>query len=592
MINLENILAIIELIKKCNECAVFHFNNMSKISYKNDFSPVTNGDIEVSKIAVAGLNNIFPNTTIISEETFKSQHNFDLNNDFWLIDPIDGTKEYINGSPNFTVNFALIKNYSSVFGIISQPLTGKIWFNYNNKAFRLDKNKNFKQAKQINCNNFNYKHIKTLSSHSHRTKDLENWINLVNPKLQKNIGSSIKFCLLAEGVADLYPRNSPTMEWDIAAGHSILRAAGGNILTESGMEVKYGKANFKNKNFLAHGKLSKRLPSYFLIGLQDFNQIKYFDDMFAAVKAIEDNKLVAFPTETVYGIGAIGNNINAIKSIYSAKNRPSNNPLIAHTFKKSIAEKLVRFTKLAHLLTDKFWPGPLTIILQTKNTKLSNSLSQGKSTLAFRVPSHPVALDLLEKVKVPILAPSANKSGGVSPTSAVHVKEDFGPNFKGKNWELVSILDYGTSEVGIESTVIDCRGDNPIILRHGSVTSKMIYDVTKKEVLTLGKVTKLISPGLLTSHYSPKAKVLLNQNKKIKDSGWLNFGKISKSLQNQENVFNLSNERNLIQAAELLYSGLRFLDSKGVNVIQVMPIPKIGLGIAINDRLSRASSKD
>ena len=565
---------------------------MSKISYKNDFSPVTNGDIEVSKIAVAGLNNIFPNTTIISEETFKSKHNFDLNNDFWLIDPIDGTKEYINGSPNFTVNFALIKNYSSVFGIISQPLTGKIWFNYNNKAFRLDKNKNFTQAKQINCNNFNYKHIKTLSSLSHRTKDLENWINLVNPKLQKNIGSSIKFCLLAEGVADLYPRNSPTMEWDIAAGHSILRAAGGNILTESGMEVKYGKANFKNKNFLAHGKLSKRLPSYFLIGLQDFNQIKYFDDMFAAVKAIEDNKLVAFPTETVYGIGAIGNNINAIKSIYSAKNRPSNNPLIAHTFKKSIAEKLVCFTKLAHLLTDKFWPGPLTIILQTKNTKLSNSLSQGKSTLAFRVPSHPVALDLLEKVKVPILAPSANKSGGVSPTSAVHVKEDFGPNFKGKNWELVSILDYGTSEVGIESTVIDCRGDNPIILRHGSVTSKMIYDVTKKEVLTLGKVTKLISPGLLTSHYSPKAKVLLNQNKKIKNSGWLNFGKISKSLQNQENVFNLSDERNLIQAAELLYSGLRFLDSKGVNVIQVMPIPKIGLGIAINDRLSRASSKD
>ena len=108
----------------------------------------------------------------------------------------------------------------------------------------------------------------------------------------------------------------------------------------------------------------------------------------------------------------------------------------------------------------------------------------------------------------------------------------------------------------------------------------------------LDKITKLISPGLSISHYSPKAKVLLNQNKKIKNSGWLNFGKISKSLQNQENVFNLSQEANLIQAAELLYSGLRFLDSKGVSVIQVMPIPKIGLGIAINDRLSRASSKD
>ena len=482
MINQENILAIIELIRKCNECAVFYFNDMSKISYKNDCSPVTKGDLEVSKIAVSGLQNIFPDATIISEETYKSQQGLDINNDFWLIDPIDGTKEYINGLPNFTVNFALIKNYSSVFGMISQPLTGKIWFNFNNKAFRLDKDKKFKEAKQIYCNKFNNKQIRTVSSFRHRTKSLENWINLVNPKLQENIGSSIKFCMLAEGLTDLYPRNSPTMEWDIAAGHSILKAAGGNILTESGMEVQYGKADFKNKNFLAHGKLSKRLPTYFLLGLQNFNQDKYLDDMMLAVKAIENNKLVAFPTETVYGIGAIGNNNDAIKSIYSAKNRPSNNPLIAHTFHKSIAVKLVYFTKLAHLLTDKFWPGPLTIILQTKDTKLSNLLSQNTSTLAFRIPSHPVALDLLEKVKIPILAPSANKSGGVSPTSADHVKEDFGPNFRGETWELECILDYGTSEVGIESTVIDCRGDNPIILRHGSITSKMIYDASRTEV--------------------------------------------------------------------------------------------------------------
>ena len=592
MINQENILAIIELIRKCNECAVFHFNNMSKISYKNDFSPVTKGDVEVSEIAVSGLKNIFPNTSIISEESYRSKQNFYVANYFWLVDPIDGTKEFINKSENFTINFALIKNYSSIFGIISKPITGQIWFNFNSRAFKLDKDQNFKKAKQIYCNNFNYKQIKTVSSFSHRGKNLENWINLVKPKSQENLGSSIKFCMLAEGVADLYPRNSPTMEWDIAAGHSILKAAGGNILTESGMEIQYGKADFKNKNFLAHGKLSKRLPSYFLTGLNNLDQTQYIEDMNLAVKAIKNFKLVAFPTETVYGIGAIGNNNNAIRSVYSAKNRPYNNPLIAHTFQKSIAEKLVCFTKLAHLLTDSFWPGPLTVILQIKDTPLSNLLSQGQSSLAFRVPSHPVALDLLEKVKIPILAPSANKSGGVSPTSAVHVKDDFGPHFKGKNWVLESILDYGTSEVGIESTVIDCRGDHPIILRHGSITSKMIYDVTKTEVLTLSKVTKLISPGLLTSHYSPKAKVLLDQKKKIKNSGWLNFGKISKSLQNQENVFNLSDERNLIQAAELLYSGLRFLDSKGVNVIQVMPIPNIDIGIAINDRLSRASTKD
>ena len=141
------------------------------------------------------------------------------------------------------------------------------------------------------------------------------------------------------------------------------------------------------------------------------------------------------------------------------------------------AEKIVEFTKIAHLLTDQFWPGPLTIILQIKKNNLSNILSQGSQTLAIRVPSHPVALDLLEKVNTPILAPSANKSGGVSPTSAIHAKNDFGPNYQGKDWELEKILDYGDCEVGIESTVIDCRGENPIILRHGTITKNMISNM-------------------------------------------------------------------------------------------------------------------
>ena len=167
----------------------------------------------------------------------------------------------------------------------------------------------------------------------------------------------------------------------------------------------------------------------------------------------------------------------AIKSIYNAKNRPSNDPLIVHTFNKIEAEKYGQFTRTGNILTERYWPGPLTVILQTKQNNLAKSLSQGKSTIAIRVPSHPVARDLLEQLKIPILAPSANKSGGVSPTEINHVKDDFGPEFRGKDWNLSKIIDYGSCEVGIESTIVDCRGDLPIILRHGYITSEMISDI-------------------------------------------------------------------------------------------------------------------
>ena len=230
--------------------------------------------------------------------------------------------------------------------------------------------------------------------------------------------------------------------------------------------------------------------------------------------------------------------------------------------------------------------------MQTKKTNLSNILSQGKSTLAIRVPAHPVALDLLERASTPILAPSANRSGGVSPTSAQHAIDDFGPEFQGKGWKLEKILDYGDCEIGIESTVVDCRGNNPIILRHGSITANMISNATKNKVLDLKDPHENISPGQLKSHYSPKAKVYLDQKSNINNAGWLTFGTPPKSLQNKPNMFNLSPDGNLVQACYLLYSGLRYLDSFGVDIIQVMPIPQKGVGIAINDRLKRASFKN
>ena len=590
MINKNKIIKIIELAKKCNECALHHFKEFDNklISYKNDNSPLTNADIEVNDIAVTGLKKLFPSVKIISEEHYKSNDEFKNKKYFWLIDPIDGTKEFISKRPNFTVNFALIKHNSPIFGLIAQPTTGTIWYNFDNKSWKLDKGQHFKNSKRIQCSDINYKKLRTLSSFNHRSNELEDWMSFVKPISDKDIGSSIKFCYLAEGKVDFYPRTSPTMEWDIAAGHSILKSAGGNVISASGVEIKYGKMKFLNDIFLAHGK-TQNIPNKFLIKLKNKNYDNYKRDLDESITELKKENLVVFPTETVYGLGAIGNSKKAIKSIYNAKKRPSDNPLIVHTFDKREAEKFGVFTSTANILTNTYWPGPLTVIIQTKQNNLAKLLSQGKSTIAIRVPSHPVARDLLEQIKIPILAPSANKSGGVSPTEINHVKDDFGPNFKGKGWNLSKIIDYGSCEVGIESTVVDCRGDLPIILRHGFVTSEMISDIFNLEILGSQDFDNLISPGQMKNHYSPKANVYINQKFRIDDSAWLTFGDVPKTLQKEQIMFNLSPSGNLFQACNLLYSGLRYLDSFGVKNIQVMPIPMKGVGIAINDRLKRAS---
>ena len=594
MISERKIIKLIDLARKCNLCAMFHFKNLDRtqVDYKEDLSPLTKADIEVNNIAVEGLKKLFPDIEIVSEESKNSHNSLKNNKVFWLVDPIDGTKEFISKSPNFTVNFALIKNNFPVFGLIAQPHTDTVWYNYDNKAWKLEKNYKFENAKQIECSTINYSKITTLSSLNHRTKELENWMSLVKPFKDIDVGSSIKFCYLAEGKVDIYPRTAPTMEWDIAAGHSILKAAGGNLYCDNGFEMQYGKIDFKNPNFLAFGK-TDNLPSKFLIFLNDQNFESYENDMNYAVDELKKGNLIAFPTETVYGLGAIGNSEKAIKSIYTAKKRPLNNPLIAHTFSREEAEKYIEFTNIARVLTKNFWPGPLTIIGQTKKNELTKILSQGKNTLALRVPSHPVALDLIKRVNLPILAPSANLSGQVSPTSAEHVINDFGPVFYGEGWKLSKIIDYGSCSIGLESTVIDCRGEIPIILRHGFITKEMITDVLKTDVLDLeNNDNELISPGQLKSHYSPKANVFINQKTSIENSGWLTFGSTPKSLQKHKNVFNLSPTKNLFQACFLLYSGLRYLDSLGVKNIQVMPIPNESIGVAINDRLKRASYKN
>ncbi len=593
MIKKKEIIQLLKIAKSCCECAMYYFNSIQREQFelKKDNSPLTKADLQVNEIATKGLSKLFPMDQIISEENISKNLTSEVDK-FWLIDPIDGTKEFINGNENFTVNFGLINFNKAIFGLIAQPYTNNVWYTFDQKSWKIKNTFNISDAKEIKCSQIDLSKSRIIASKSHGNQDLETMMNILKPKEILNIGSSLKFCLLAEGIADIYPRNAPTMEWDTAAGHSILKNAGGNVLSENGIELNYKKAEFKNKNFVAFGKTNKILPSYLFLKEILSNPKIYKKEIDNAVKSLKNNKLVCFPTETVFGLGAIGNNKKAINSIYLAKNRPRSNPLIAHLKNEEDAKKLVKFTNIAKILSNEYWPGPLTIVLEiNEKSKLAKSLSQGRKTLAIRVPSHPVALDLLKKLNIPILAPSANKSGHVSPTNARHVRDDFGKDLKNNDWEIAAILDYGASEIGLESTVVDCKGKNPIILREGVITKEMIENVLRLKVSDFEKSSDLLSPGMLSKHYSPKTKLLINQKKYIQGSGCLFFGELPKEFLEVKNRFNLSSSKNLFEAAELLYEGMRYLDKLNLKLIQVLPIPNYSIGKAINDRLNRASNE-
>ncbi len=582
---------LIELSKSCSECAMYHYNSSERLNYKykKDKSPLTKADLAVNKIAVNGIKNIFQNDQIISEENF-NEFRGKLNKKFWLIDPIDGTKEFIFGNSYFSVNFALIYLNKVVFGLIVQPVTNCVWFTYEHKSWKIDGSFDIERSYQIKASVVKPDNIRLLATKNHGNIDLENWIKIVKPIKRVSIGSSLKFCYLSEGLFDIYIRNTPTSEWDVSAGHAILKNAGGNVFTENGLELQYGKVNLKNKIFIATGKINDSLPGHFYLGNQIENLDLYKNQITQSVCNLKKEKLVCFPTETVYGIGASSNSNKAVDLIYKIKKRPKKNPLIVHVKNLNDAKSLSIFTNLAKKLTKAFWPGPLTIVLQIdRNNPLAKAISHNGNTIALRYPSHPLALDLLKKFNHPILAPSANKSGGVSPTSASHVRLDFETDLKKVNPDIGYILDFGKTEIGLESTIIDCRGKKPLILREGSITSEMIEHYTKIKSVNINKNKKIISPGMLPGHYSPKTKVLINQEEFMLHSGVLSFGKRKKTFKKATIEFNLSPTKNLIQAAQLLYEGLRYLDQFNLKFIQVYKIPKTGIGKAINDRLMRAS---
>ena len=297
----------------------------------------------------------------------------------------------------------------------------------------------------------------------------------------------------------------------------------------------------------------------------------------AAIK-LQEGELAAFPTETVYGLGADATNDSAVAKIFAIKERPEFNPLITHVRSIEEAQNYGVFSKNALAIAERFWPGPLTLILNRKrDCPISWLTTAGLSTVALRVSDHPIANELIKLTGRPIAAPSANKSGRISPTRAEDVINEF------QN-ELEIILDGGDCRVGLESTVLDVSGANPAILRPGYITQIDIQN-NFGPIILASKTAKITAPGMLESHYAPNCKVRLNAACIQTGEVFLGFGKNSIS-----GSKNLSETAELNEAAANLFRMLRDLDQNNITGIAVAPIPEHGLGIAINDRLKRAAA--
>lgn len=314
-------------------------------------------------------------------------------------------------------------------------------------------------------------------------------------------------------------------------------------------------------------------------------------DVAEAAALLRSGELVAFPTETVYGLGGDARNGAAVAAIFAAKGRPQFNPLICHVPGSDAAFEEVRADERARELARRFWPGPLTLVLPRRPTCRVDLLAgAGLDTLAVRVPAHPLALELLRLAATPIAAPSANRSGGVSPTTAAHVLE-------GLSGRIAAVLDGGPCAVGVESTVLDLSAGGAALLRPGGVPVEAIEaaigPVGRPLPLAAATATQsLRSPGMLLSHYAPALPVRLEAREVGRDEALLAFGPAP--LPGAGAMWNLSPGGDVAEAARRLFAGLRWLDAEGQRLglvrIAAMPVRGDGLGAAIADRLARAAA--
>ncbi|MEZ0167728.1 L-threonylcarbamoyladenylate synthase [Microvirga sp. TS319] len=311
------------------------------------------------------------------------------------------------------------------------------------------------------------------------------------------------------------------------------------------------------------------------------------DGLMEAAAILRRGDLVAFPTETVYGLGADATNAEAVAGIYAAKERPSFNPLISHVDSFDAARVHGVFDETAWKLAEAFWPGPLTLVVPVASTCTVSDLARaGLDSVGLRVPSHPLAHALLKATGRPVAAPSANRSGRVSPTDADHVLGDL-------EGRIDAVLDGGATDVGVESTIVACLGGTPRLLRPGGVPSEAIEALLGRRLESGSEAGKNpVAPGMLASHYAPRAQVRLNATEVRPGEAALLFGATPLQDSGQAKAqLNLSENGDLKEAAAHLFSYLRQLDASGVKTIAVAPVPETGLGEAINDRLRRAAAE-
>lgn len=300
------------------------------------------------------------------------------------------------------------------------------------------------------------------------------------------------------------------------------------------------------------------------------------DGIARAAALLRDGGLVAFATETVYGLGADAGNDRAVAGIYAAKGRPSFNPLIVHLADLAHVKALVVWNDSAETLAQAFWPGPLTMVLPLRpGAPVSKLVTAGLNTLAVRMPANDTARALLRAVDRPVAAPSANRSGQISPTTAAHVMQ-------GLAGRIDAVLDGGACAVGLESTIVGLA-DQPVLLRPGRVTANDLTQALGHPLTERSQAAAINAPGQLASHYAPAARVRLNATDWQNDEARLGFGPVDCDL-------NLSPTGDLLEAAAHLFDYLHRLDALGRATIAVSPIPQDGLGVALNDRLSRAAA--
>lgn len=324
------------------------------------------------------------------------------------------------------------------------------------------------------------------------------------------------------------------------------------------------------------------------------------DQIEEAVDILKAGGLVAFPTETVYGLGAIANNEAAIQSVYTVKGRPSDNPLIVHVASKDITPYVESIPNYVIDLVDKFWPGPLTIICKMKKDIFAPSLSKGRDTVALRMPNYPLTIELIDKVGFPIVGPSANTSGTPSPTRAAHVLDDFFGKIDG-------VLYGENAKIGIESTVIDVTDEQGlVILRPGKITIEDLKEFPIKEMDSiLNELDVPRAPGMKYKHYAPRQPIYLidSQSPELWDKAMKYFKQQNKKIgimaddnlvecyeNNAQKTYILGGIEDVESASKLLYDALRFFDKSDIDVILSQAYEKKGLGVAFMNRLEKAAN--